>query len=1058
MSETHKPHETQLNKPRETEHIKLGNSTEVLKKAQKKRSLGNIFKRKGRNPEQNSVPQEVSPERVETTAEEVAEALTAELAADKTQIQNALNTAREVDPNIPENADEVVEEVVSTEKGREGFLKRMVSFLKTERGTKMVSFLKTERGTKVAGVTSGIGASLSLRLGARAVLGPNFWVAVLAGATAGAGVETTKEFLKDRKRYDGDEIEARLEEAVLGFEITNKIGEGQEDPTKTIIIEKGKELSALERAGIIAKAEEIIRSDRVKSENLTKLIGLVENARFQLNMETQKPEFKGKEGSAAEKKKVDFILRRRHEARGEKLERSEKKEVRLLLSEMESKFGKPEVSWKNVRGKKLAKAALRGAVVGGLTAAAASLFLDCLPSSWTHALSEKAQHVVEQLYSHATPEITAEIKQQIISQGEAHAQEVYAQILTNAKEQAVNQSYQATVESGHSITHAARDAVHDFYTNLQHLAPGALENIDQAHMVAIENELARAKVEELGSSIVNPGDVLEFKGSDILEAIQHAGNMSESQAQSLQHFLAGRLSEHSAELMLNHNELVKAGVNDYFTSAMQSGKEVYGTEKIKAIYELTFNEAARQAAQIEANEASTKYFTAFAVSAGIGYSAGMLVRSKNGSSAERSRSLGGGYSKEESEEQVPEKSPVIVPETPTPETAPTPVKKVHTGKEASENKATPDGEIDTELGDYSGYTKAEENTLYAFGRELRESGFFVGPRPNLKADLGMDEVYKKNMLDLYDAVRTLGMDNLKGLKDVVLIAPDDFNLAEDRDKGYTVFKNGKSIGISMGEKESIAEALAAGVEHARKVRQGGEQSKDSGDAYKERKANLEAKFGARLGFSHDFKNLIPEAAKRVKIMEEFYVTLEDYPAEKLAGKNVGNILVNPPDSLLDPVAKGRSPVSKSSDGRYTLYVKSPSLENPTKEGFVKILDGLVAELDSKVSLAAAEARVAAGKENPAKAPEKNVGDIKEALSAKFPNVEISGWENFSGSGKDFASFDVEVQKRIIAKLEEAIAGGLSSLGEEYIPGTSVYNENNKTKLDLTQSPLKIVKT
>ncbi len=834
MSETSLNHEkaTQNINPKETKVEKLGNSTEILNRSKNPNRLVSGYRKLRDKFKRKETENIESPEINEESTERIAEAITDELTENRTQIADAVQTARELNPAIPENANEVVSEIIDSEEGKKNFLSRVKSYL------------KTSRGTKIAGLVAGTGASLSLRLGARAVLGPNFWVAILAGATAGGLVEGTKEFIKDRKRYDGDEIEARLEEAVLGFEVANKTSKDLSDPTKTVTIEPGKKISMLERAGAIAKAEEIIRSGRVQSENLQRLIGLVENARFAVKMETQKPEFKDTDEAKNEKNKIAFLLKGRKETLDEKLEKSDKVEVKQLLSEIETRFGKIDVPWKD-RMKKVAKAAGRGALVGAGTAAAASLFLDCLPESWTHALSEKAQHAVEYLYGHATPELTAEVKNQIVEQAKAHGQEVYVQMVTNAKEQAINQTYQASVDAGHGITHAARDAVHDFYTNVQHLYPGGLENIDPAHMVAIENELARAKVEELGSAIVQPGAVLEFKGQAIVDAIQHAGNMSEAQAQSLQHFLQGRLSEHSVEFMLNHDELVKAGMNDYFTEAMNHADLVGKQENLKLLLELKSNEFTRQAVEIEANEATTKYLTAFSVSAGIGYGAGMLTPDKR--QRVEAKTTSGGYSKElpEDVDKVEQKDAVMEEKV----TANTP----------GDNLENPNGSVNVDL-----VEKDKKSEKRVVKKEKKGTNKYSGEElDNLRANWEKLRKTKKPYVSWFESVEGLHKNekeartNLLADMQWVLISVEQEKLADievinfclddelkgaEANKGFSVGERGKRIYIGLSDREAMQARLKLAIEEARIQRDSETAKQESAEKRKKDITELRAEY------------------------------------------------------------------------------------------------------------------------------------------------------------------------------------------------------------------------
>lgn len=502
-----------------------------------------------REQESTETVQTVEAETIKTPGEINAEIETAanELAEDMVSDENGVRAGVEAaaGDTLTEEERELVAARIKSEEGKLSLAQRIKKAGKKALGYGGTSFALT------------IGTKLALRSALTAAYGSSLLVWATAGAVAGAGIEGTKAYFKERKRYS-------VEDTV------NKLRALEDENNETALVD---------RAALIAKSKEALAQARDRGDQVGEqaLEAEITKATALLNTELNHDKL----AEMGEKDKFLNILKIADGARKE-VSRKDRKEAEKLIKKIELQQEKSKV-----RAGKVIRAAIYGAaigsfgaVIGGTAAHYLAEYVSGLlglhgAEHATAAAMEKgralAGGLAKEKFKQATEEGLASAKgdlsQQALQQKfEAAFQGAKEGIKQQAKEKLIEQKFSAIVEKGDGLTQVMRKTIHDYIVNQAALDPEAIKNITVEKLVYMEDLLVKEKLQAGMEHMLQAGHPpIEVDGKDVIHALQEADKLNPAQLDHLKDLLShGKhlVSEHTREAMLNFKQLFNGG-NDH---------------------------------------------------------------------------------------------------------------------------------------------------------------------------------------------------------------------------------------------------------------------------------------------------------------------------------------------------------------------------------------------------------------------------------------------------------------------------------------------------------------
>lgn len=219
-------------------------------------------------------------------------------------------------------------------------------------------------------------------------------------------------------------------------------------------------------------------------------------------------------------------------------------EKNLLYQEFKKEFG--------VRRAEIVKGALRGAAIGAVGGVAGAYLADLageyLPKLKDYFTGAGGKEAIEGARKEIGEEALREMRER--------AADAYNKALEQAVEAGrtglQEQAWTGVIDPSEGITHAAREAMHDYIVEQRKL--GHMVSLEKAQLVYAEDALRKMFAER----IVQPGEIFQWSGSALNEVIEKSRGLSEAELENLQKNWVGKIKDQTWQKILNYDSVINA--------------------------------------------------------------------------------------------------------------------------------------------------------------------------------------------------------------------------------------------------------------------------------------------------------------------------------------------------------------------------------------------------------------------------------------------------------------------------------------------------------------------
>lgn len=215
-------------------------------------------------------------------------------------------------------------------------------------------------------------------------------------------------------------------------------------------------------------------------------------------------------------------------------------EKRTLHDELKKELKLKSIRWKNVRN-----GALTGALVGAFGGFLGAGIVDI------------GGKVTEHFFGGGHADVTdhvAGVEQEPVAVPDAVQQQIketycteYAKAVSVEAHRLNSEIFTGVVDNGEGITHAGREAIHDYIAEQGQLGQDFM--MDREQLIYAEDYLRKT----LQDSVVQQGTTIGFTGDQIRGALQKAASLNAEQIDNLREHWTGKISEKTWERMLDYS-------------------------------------------------------------------------------------------------------------------------------------------------------------------------------------------------------------------------------------------------------------------------------------------------------------------------------------------------------------------------------------------------------------------------------------------------------------------------------------------------------------------------
>ena len=234
---------------------------------------------------------------------------------------------------------------------------------------------------------------------------------------------------------------------------------------------------------------------------------------------------------------------------------------------------KKELKLNSVRWKKVARASLRGAVIGAFGGLVGAAIFDAIGGF-------SDVHAVENVVGHEPAVITApsspEIAQTIIDEKKEAFVAVYEDKMAGLSKFKGDEVFSSLIHKGEGVTHAARSAVHDYLSQMEKLDPSFdPASVPKENLIYAEDYLKDFVLAEKGSSDYQAvlGEKFDFSLARIQEALERAKSLSPAQMENIKSQFVAKISEDTWNQIQNYAHIDNLADNDFASKILQEAND-----------------------------------------------------------------------------------------------------------------------------------------------------------------------------------------------------------------------------------------------------------------------------------------------------------------------------------------------------------------------------------------------------------------------------------------------------------------------------------------------------